>query len=108
MQQSLQEYCRDVEQRAERMVRAEETCRRNEHLRAFNLGRLAQRAEKSRREAWLRVGCLLAGLIVGAACGWKHPDLHRAHQFCAKAGVVLKTAGHADLHDAWKSFLRRP
>ena len=73
MKHSLEEYCREVTDKAEKFVQSEEMQRRIDHVRAFNLGRMAQRLETSRREVWLRVGWLLAGVAIGAACGWIRP-----------------------------------
>jgi hypothetical protein len=96
MRVALQEYYREVEEKAEKFAKANEMRERAEHLRAFNLGRMAQRIEGVKFEGWLRVGWLLAGLVIGLALGRTYPgDLYSpmVHRYFAKAGHIVCEAG---------------
>jgi hypothetical protein len=107
MRQALEEYYREVEEKAERFEREEVLCRRNDHLMAFNLGRIAQRVEKSRHELWLRIAWLLLGLAVGFACGRLYPTYlypALAHKFFAKTGAVVRIAERMRLVGLWRNL----
>lgn len=107
MKQALEEYYREVEEKAEEFAQEEVMCRRYDHVRAFNLGRLAQRVEKSRHETWLRVLWLFLGLTIGLACGGMYPDsLYSllAHKVITKANVVVRSAGRGGFNSLWKNL----
>jgi len=74
MRLSLEEYRREVDERAAQFAEAEALSQRDDHLRAFNFGRMIQRTEHNRRGAWLRTGWLLAGLAIGTFCGRAIPN----------------------------------
>ncbi|MGA2986178.1 MAG: hypothetical protein ABSG32_20425 [Terriglobia bacterium] len=110
MKQTLEDYCREVDEQAERFAQAEERHERADHLQAFNFGRIVQRTENSRRDACLRVGWLLAGLAIGVACGKVYPDhLYRAlaNKFLTRASLVGRELGRARLYSFWKSLRLR-
>ena len=85
MKQALADYYRETEEKADTFARQEQTTSRVDHLHAFNLGRMVQRIEHSRRDAWLRVGLLLAGLAIGVAVGRISP----AHVYHALTKAVV-------------------
>lgn len=104
MRQTLEDYCHEVDKKAERFAREEVTCRQSEHLRAFNFGRTIQRVENSRRDAWLRVGFLLAGLVIGVACGRAYPDhlsSTLAHRLLTKANLIVRKAENSTPWRIW-------
>lgn len=74
MRLSLEEYRREVDERAAQFVEAEALSQRDDHLRAFNFGRMIQRAEHGQRGAWLRIGWLVSGLVIGTLCGRAIPS----------------------------------
>ena len=74
MKQALANYYREIEEKAAAFAQQEHTISRVDHLQAFNLGRMVQRIEYSRRDTWLRVGLLLAGLASGVAVGRISPS----------------------------------
>lgn len=91
MKQALADYYRETEEKAEAFARQDQTTSRFDHLQAFNLGRMVQRIEYSRRDAWLRVGLLLAGLAIGVAVGRISPahiydTLNKAMVFSSPMG----------------------
>jgi hypothetical protein len=105
VKQSLEDYCRDVEEKAEKFAQEEEMRERHDHLQAFNLGRMVQRTENFRRGAWRRVGWLLAGLAIGLAFGRVYPDYvypALAQRFLTKASLLVRGAGRAGLLKLWK------
>lgn len=107
MKQALEDYCREVEEKADILAREEERCRRDEHLRAYNLGRIAQRVNVSKREMWLRALWLLIGLGVGAAVGRAYPDYlypALAQKFITKANVAMRSAGKDKIQTFWKNL----
>jgi len=74
MKSTLEDYYHDLDEKAERFAQAEEMRERDDHLQAFNFGRIAQRIEGSRSDVWRRAGWVLAGLAIGVACGSAFPD----------------------------------
>ncbi len=74
MKPTLEEYCRSVDEQAAKFAREETDTQLDDHLRAFNFGRMAQRVEHARQGALLRAGWLLAGLILGVALGASIPN----------------------------------
>jgi hypothetical protein len=100
MRQALEDYCREVDEKAERFAREEVICRQSEHLRAFNFGRMIQRVENSRRDLWLRVGCLLAGLVIGLA--WRAAGLART--ICTLPSRIDSSPRRVLLSDMRKAF----
>jgi len=107
MKQALEDYIREVEERAERFAQQEDLTRRDDHLRSFNLGRMAQRVERSRHEIWLRVAWLMVGITIGIALGRAYPDYlypALAHKFLTKAGVVVRSAGKTNFSSFWKNL----
>lgn len=74
MKPTLEEYCRTVDEQAAKFAREETNAQRNDHLRAFNFGRMTQRIESARQGALLRAGWLLMGLVLGAALGTSIPS----------------------------------
>ncbi len=105
MKQALEDYRRTVDEKAEMFAQAEERRERDDHLQAFNFGRMAQRVENTRYDAWRRVGWLLAGLAIGVTFGRVYPD-HvypaMAQKFLTKAGLLVRGAGKAGLAKFWK------
>ena len=85
MKQALADYYRETEEKAETYVQREQRIGRVDHLQAFNLGRMVQRLEYSRRNAWLCAGWLLAGLAIGVAVGRISP----AHVYHALTKAVV-------------------
>lgn len=77
MRAALQEYYREVDEKAEQFARESELRERADHLRAFNLGRLAQRVESVRSKGRLRAGWIVAGLILGMGIGRPNLSLLR-------------------------------
>lgn len=102
MKQALEDYCREVEEKAEKYAQDEVMCRRYDHLRAFNLGRMAQRVEKTRQEIWLRVAWLLLGLAIGLAFGawYSRTSFPRLAQRLSKSAVWERSAGCAGFDSA--------
>jgi hypothetical protein len=101
MKAALQEYYREVEEKAERFAKANEMRERADHLRAFNLGRMAQRVEGVKFHSWLRVGWLLAGLAIGVAIGRAVPGSWfpaGAQRYFAAAGHIAAEAGRSAAH----------
>lgn len=96
MNTALQEYYREVEEKAEKFAKATEMRERAEHLRAFNLGRIAQRAERVKLESWVRLSWLFAGLAIGVVVGggyrgsWYSAG---AKRFFAKSEQIARDAG---------------
>jgi hypothetical protein len=106
MKQALEDYCCEVEEKAEKLARAEEMRERADHLQAFNLGRIVQRTENSRRDDWLRVGWLLVGLAIGVTFGRVYPDYLTsalAHRFLTKATLVVREVGKSALGRLWNA-----
>lgn len=96
MKAALQDYYREVDEKAEQFARETETRECAEHLQAFNLGRMVQRVERVRFERWLRFGWLLVGLVIGAALGKFVPyDTYpaSAQRYMARASQALQDAG---------------
>lgn len=85
MKQTFEEYYHDVVEKAERFAQTEEMHKREDHLRSFNLGRMAERFQHSKYTARLRVAWLLAGLAMGIACGRLFPD----HIYRSVAGKFI-------------------
>jgi len=105
MKQALQDYYHEVEERAQKVVQAEEMRERDEHLRAFHFGRMVQRVENSRHNAWRHAGWLLAGLAIGVTFGRVYPDSvypALAQRFLSKASPLVRGAGRAGLLKFWK------
>ena len=96
MKQTLENYCREVEEKAEKFALTEQTCRQDDHLRSFNFGRMVGRTEISRHAAWVHFGWLVAGILIGAACGLSYPDhayAAMAHKILTHVDVFVKGAG---------------
>ena len=96
MKQTFEEYRFAVEENAERFAQTQEEHNQEDHLRAFNLGRMVERIQNPRRRARRPVRWLLAGLVIGVVCGRFFPDyVHRTvgGRFPTHASIVLKTAG---------------
>jgi hypothetical protein len=104
MKQMLEDYYREVEEKAEQFAQEAQMRERTEHLQAFNFGRIVQRTENSRHEAFMRVGWLLLGLAIGVAIGRVYP-VHLtsalAHQFITKASLVVREMGKSTLGKFW-------
>jgi hypothetical protein len=95
MKQTFEEYYRDVVAEAERFAETEEMHKREDHLRSFNLGRMAERFQHSKYAVRLRVTWLLAGLAIGIACGRLFPDrIYRsvAGQFIGQSSTITERA----------------
>lgn len=96
MKQTFEEYYREVVVKAERFAQMEEMRKQEDHLRSFNLGRMAERFQNPKYSARLRVAWLLAGLVIGIACGRLFPDhMYRAFasRFLTHPTIVAETAG---------------
>lgn len=106
MRQTLEDYCREVEEKAEQFAQAEAQRERAEHLQAFNFGRLAQRVENSRSGLWLRMGWLVAGVALGAVLGSVFPNYlypALAHKLFTQASLLVRELGKMGLFSLWKS-----
>jgi hypothetical protein len=99
MKAALQEYCREVDERAERFATETEMRERADHIHAFNLGRLSQRVEGVKFESLLRVGWLVAGMLIGMTLGWQFQPLMNAasfwNLFTGSASAVQTTANQS-------------
>jgi hypothetical protein len=107
MKQVLEDYYREVDAKAEKFAREEELRERAEYLEAFNFGRMVQRTQKSRRDAWRRVGWLLVGVAIGVAFGRVYPDYlypALAHKCLAQASLIGRDLGRARLYSLWKNL----
>jgi hypothetical protein len=95
MRQTFEEYYREMVESAESFSQLEEMRRQEDHLRSFNLGRIAGRFQDSKPSARLRAGWLLAGLLIGIACGRFFPN-HLYHtvagRFLTHTRTVAETA----------------
>jgi hypothetical protein len=101
MKAALEEYYREVEEKAEQFAKANEMRERADHLRAFNLGRMAQRVEGVKFKAWLQVGWLLAGLAIGIVIGRAYPAAWYpagAPKYLARAGQMIRDVGMSAAH----------
>jgi hypothetical protein len=107
MKQALEDYFREVDEKAEKYAQQEEMSRRVEHLRSFNLGRLTQRLEKSRRETWVRMAWLMVGIVIGVALGRTYPSYlypTLAHKFISKAAVMVRSAEKSGFSGFWRGW----
>jgi len=98
MKQTFEEYRFEVEENAERFAQTQETHNQEDHLRAFNLGRMVERIQNPRRRARRPVRWLLAGLVIGVLCGRVFPaSVYRSFGggVPTRASIVLKAAGMA-------------
>ncbi len=96
MKQTFEEYYREVVENAETFAHLEEMRRQEDHLRSFNLGRIAGRFQDSKLSARLSAAWLLVGLLIGIACGRFFPDhLDRtfAGKFLTHTKTIAETAG---------------
>ncbi len=101
MKAALQEYCREVDERAERFATETEMRERADHLNAFNLGRLAQRVDGWKFGGLLRAAWLVVGMLIGMNIGWALlPFLQAAtsKKFFTRSASALQTAGSPALH----------
>jgi hypothetical protein len=102
MKPTLEEYCRSVDEQAARIAREEAHSHINEHLRAFNFGRMTQRVENARNGAWLQLGWLLAGTLLGFVLGTAMPrgrSNSLTHQILSRANRLAQ--------QGWTSSLGR-
>lgn len=104
MKPSLEEYCREVDERAAQFAETETDCRRDDHLQAFNFGRMIQRTEDKQRGGWFRAGWLLTGLVLGILCGMAIPN-HLPntliHRFLSQANLLGHKARNSTLGKVW-------
>src|SRR5579872_3658681 len=91
MRASMQDYYREVEERASQFTRDQEMRERADHLRAFNFGRTVQRIERTRRDLGIRIVFLTVGLVVGMTIG------RPSKIFMRRAAKVLVTQSHSAL-----------
>ena len=68
MKQTFEDYCREVLARADKAAQLRDAHQCSDHLESFNFGRTVQRIQSLRRDYWMRIGCLLAGIAIGMAC----------------------------------------
>lgn len=95
MKSSLEEYCRTLDEQAAQFAREEVHSEQEDHLQAFNFGRMTQRVANVRRDACLSVGCLLAGLVLGTALGNAIPNgtvNALPHRFLTRANHLIQRA----------------
>jgi hypothetical protein len=106
MKMAMQEYCHEVDKRAEQFAQAAEMSERAEYLQAFNLGRTVQRIQGAKSDGWVRVGWILAGLALGTALGRAYPDYlcpALAHKYLSKAGLIVRDVGKSAMGKFCKS-----
>ena len=95
MKTSLEEYCRTLDEQAAQFAREEVGSEQDDHLRAFNFGRMTQRVANARRDVLLGVGWLLAGLVLGIALGSSIPNgvlKTLPHQLFTRANHLVQQA----------------
>jgi hypothetical protein len=73
MNQTMIDYCREIEEKAELFAQEEERRRRLDHIRAFNFGRMVQRTQTTLGDVALRIGWLIAGVCIGLVCSRVYP-----------------------------------
>jgi len=96
MKQTFEEYRSAVVENAERFAQTQEMRDREDHLQAYNLGRIVERLQNHQNKARRPVPWLLVGLAIGIACGRLFPDyVHRTFtgRFLTHASINHETAG---------------
>jgi hypothetical protein len=73
MKQTFEDYRREVLARADEAAQLGDAHQCSDHLESYNFGRTVQRIESLRRDYWVRIGCLLAGIAIGVACSSGYP-----------------------------------
>lgn len=96
MRQAFEEYRCELDESAECFARTEDARERDDHLRAYNLGRMVERLQNRPTKGRRPIPWLLLGLAIGMACGSLFPnDIYRAFagRFLTQAREILTTPG---------------
>ncbi len=94
MKQTFEEYRHEVLENAEWFAQREEVRERENHLRAYNLGRMVERIQNHQTRARWPVPWLLVGLVIGMVCGRIFPvSLYRniTSMLLPHASLIQKT-----------------
>lgn len=97
MRQTFEEYRCEVVENAERFAQAQEVREQENHLMAFNLGRMVERIQNPRRRVRQPVRWLLVGLAIGIVFGriFPHYVYHSfAGKFLIHPSIIQNTAGN--------------